>query len=162
MICKHCGAEVDDKGILCIHCGKLLKEKLAATKYDFIVLQDNGNADYSDSKPAMDKLIPMVEKNGAKPVLYKRYSSNDDPAQRPASALRHHKKKGYLPSVISIDNIAASEKTTPMLTTIDIPKREMVHFAVSLLIDRQKNLHKEHVRIELPCHLIERESCSYC
>lgn len=83
--------------------GKLLKEKLAATKYDFIVLQDNGNADYSDSKPAMDKLIPMVEKNGAKPVLYKRYSSNDDPAQRPASALRHHKNYIQLAKDFNID-----------------------------------------------------------
>lgn len=89
------------------------------------------------------------------------FCANDCTALGVLNALRHHKKKGYLPSVISIDNIAASEKTTPMLTTIDIPKREMVHLAVSLLIDRQKNLHKEHVRIELPCHLIERESCSY-
>lgn len=83
--------------------GKLLKEKLAATKYDFIVLQDNGNAEYSDSKPAMDKLIPMVKENGAKPVLYKRYSSNDDPAQRPSSALRHHKNYNKLAKDFNID-----------------------------------------------------------
>lgn len=102
-LCTYGGAYLSQFADSTTTMGKLLKEKLAATKYDFIVLQDNGNADHSDSKPAMDKLIPMVEKNGAKPVLYKRYSSNDDPAQRPASALRHHKNYTQLAEDFNID-----------------------------------------------------------
>lgn len=27
MICKHCGAEIDDKAALCLHCGKMVKRK---------------------------------------------------------------------------------------------------------------------------------------
>ena len=38
MICKHCGAEVDDKATLCIHCGKLLKEKSKAPIWLIILL----------------------------------------------------------------------------------------------------------------------------
>lgn len=48
-----------------------------------------------------------------------------------------------------------------MLTTIDIPKQELAHFALLLLLDQQKKAHKECVRIELPCRLIERDSCTY-
>ena len=75
-------------------------------------------------------------------------------------ALKQHKKRGYLPSVISIYNIAASEKTSPMLTTINIPKKEMAHLALNLLLDRKENGHSEIIRLELPCRLVERESCT--
>lgn len=89
------------------------------------------------------------------------FCANDNTALGVLQALKHNKKKGYLPSVISIDNIDASLKTSPMLTTIDIPKKEMSHFALMLLLDRKERRHEEHIRIELPCRLIERESCSY-
>ncbi len=88
------------------------------------------------------------------------FCANDSTALGVLQALKSNKKRGYSPSVISIDNIAESEKTVPMLTTIDIPKKEMVHLAVTLLIDRKRNLHRENIRIELPCRLIERESCN--
>lgn len=89
------------------------------------------------------------------------FCANDGTALGVIQALKQNKKRGYRPSIISIDNIAASQKTTPMLTTIDIPKKEMSHFALTLLLDRKDKKHEENVRIELPCRLIERESCSY-
>lgn len=89
------------------------------------------------------------------------FCANDSTALGVLKALQEYKKKGYLPSIISIDNIEASQKTTPMLTTIDIPKKEMSHLALSLLLDRKNKHHTEHVRLELPCRLIERESCYY-
>ena len=49
-----------------------------------------------------------------------------------------------------------------MLTTINIPKREMAHHAVLLLLDRIAGGHRENVRIEMQGRLIVRESCSYC
>ena len=88
------------------------------------------------------------------------FCANDTTAIGVLKALKQHKKRGYMPSVISIDNIAASEKTSPMLTTINIPKKEMAHLALNLLLDRKENGHTEIVRLELPCHLIERESCT--
>ena len=89
------------------------------------------------------------------------FCANDCTAIGVLKALRQNKKRGYQPSVISIDNILESQKTTPMLTTIDIPKKEMVHLAVLLLLDRRAGSQTESIRIELPCRLLERESCTY-
>ena len=61
-------------------------------------------------------------------------------------------------SVISIDNIEESENTSPFLTTINIPRKEMAHMAVSLLLDRIAKKHTETVRIEFPCRIINRSS----
>lgn len=69
---------------------------------------------------------------------------------------RHIKRKI---SVISIDDIEESQNTTPFLTTIHIPKGEMAHMAVTLLLDRIAKKHKEAVRIEFPCRIINRSSC---
>lgn len=89
------------------------------------------------------------------------FCANDCTALGVLDALKKHKKRGYFPSIISIDNIKDSQKTEPMLTTIDIPKKEMGHHALNLLLDRKYKGHQENVRIELPCHLIERESCAH-
>jgi hypothetical protein len=72
--------------------GFLLRSTLAQNKYDVIVLQDNSNADYDDSKAAMDKLVPVLKKAqpDAELMLYERYSSNTDPNQRPISGKRLH------------------------------------------------------------------------
>lgn len=95
----------------------------------------------------------------AKPTAV--FCANDSTALGALKALKGKKKRGYSPSIISIDNIEHSQNTVPMLTTIDIPKKEMSHLAVMLLIDRRNGRHAENLRIELPCHLIERESCTY-
>ncbi|MBE6683330.1 MAG: discoidin domain-containing protein [Ruminococcaceae bacterium] len=87
-------------------CGKLLRQKLAERSYDYIVLQDNSNADYNESKPALDIIMPLIKENGAIPLLYKRYSSNDVPANRPASALKHHLNYTALAKDFAIDKVA--------------------------------------------------------
>lgn len=89
------------------------------------------------------------------------FCANDCTAIGVLKALKKSKKRGYKPSVISIDNIEQSQSTSPMLTTINIPKKEMVHFALNLLLDRKNKLHSETVRMELPCNLVIRESCTY-
>lgn len=88
------------------------------------------------------------------------FCANDSTALGVLKALKKY-KMNYMPSIISIDNIEEAQHTTPMLTTIDIPKKEMAHLAIMLLMDQRKNNHTENVRIELPCRLIERESCTY-
>lgn len=62
-------------------------------------------------------------------------------------------------SVISIDNIEESQNTSPFLTTIHIPRAEMAHMAVQLLLDRIQKKHTEIIRIEFPCRIIQRDSC---
>lgn len=89
------------------------------------------------------------------------FCANDETALGALQALKKKKKKGYLPSIISIDNISEAMQTSPLLTTIDIPKHEMVHLAISLLLDRKAGKHHEAVRLELPSRLLIRESCGF-
>jgi hypothetical protein len=70
--------------------GKAFRNHLKNEKFDYVVLQDGGTADYSDSKPTMSVLLPLIEENGAEALLYMRYSSNSDPAQRFGSARKHY------------------------------------------------------------------------
>ena len=69
------------------------------------------------------------------------------------------RQKVYIPSVISSDDIDASQYTKPMLTTISLPKNDMVRFALMLLLDRIRGGHKIVSRLELEGTLIIRESC---
>ena len=62
--------------------GKALRTKLQNNKYDYVVLQDAASADYYMSKAALDVIMPLIEKNGAQPVLYMRYSTGDAGTER--------------------------------------------------------------------------------
>ena len=88
--------------------GKLFRDKLKKFDYDYVVLQDNGNAGYDESKPALDILVPLIRETGAEVVLYKRYSSNSDPAQRINSAYRHEVNYSKLAETFEIEKIAPS------------------------------------------------------
>ncbi len=86
--------------------GKALRQQLAEKDFDYVVLQDNGNADYEDSKPACDILVPMLRETGATVHLYKRYSSNDVPANRLDSAYRHEVNYTKLAEAFDIEKVA--------------------------------------------------------
>lgn len=68
-------------------------------------------------------------------------------------------KKRFKISVISIDNISLSQTSSPLLTTVNIPKEDMGRMAVTVLLDRIKHNHSECLRVEFPCKIIERDSC---
>lgn len=88
------------------------------------------------------------------------FCANDNTAIHVLELIKAKKRNIKQPvSVISIDNIEASQNTQPYLTTIHIPHREMAHMAVSLLLDRIAKEHREVVRIEFPCRIVERDSC---
>ena len=88
------------------------------------------------------------------------FCANDNTAIHVLELLKERKRQIRQPiSVISIDNIEASQNTQPYLTTIHIPRGEMAHMAVSLLLDRIAREHREAVRIEFPCRIVERNSC---
>ena len=120
--------------------------------------------DYSNIYPTSQtreegmKTMELILQRDSLPTAI--FCANDSTALGVFDCLRHRRKKGYVPSIISIDNIRESEQTKPMLTTIDIPKEEMAHHAVKLLLDRIHNGHNRAARIELPCKLLVRESCS--
>ena len=83
-----------------------MRQHLASQKFDHIVLQDNSNADYEDSKPAMDILVPLLRETGATLHLYKRYSSNSDPSKRLDSAYRHEVNYTKLSQTFDIPLVA--------------------------------------------------------
>lgn len=62
-------------------------------------------------------------------------------------------------SIVSIDNIALSQTSSPLLTTVNIPKEDMGRMAVTILLDRIRRGHTEYLRVEFPCKIIERDSC---
>jgi DNA-binding LacI/PurR family transcriptional regulator len=62
-------------------------------------------------------------------------------------------------AVIAIDNIDLAQRTQPLLTTIDIPREDMAHMAVQVLMDRIARGHREILRVEFPCRLVRRKSC---
>ena len=95
------------------------------------------NQTEQEGEGAMEKILS----SRSRPTAI--FCANDSTALGVLKALRRHRKRGYLPSVISIDNIREAQKVSPMLTTIDIPKRDMAHLALTILLDRKKGAHTE-------------------
>lgn len=87
------------------------------------------------------------------------YCANDILAVGMLKALSRRRSKIYSPSIISNDDIDAAQYTKPMLTTISLPKNEMVRFSLMLLLDRIKGGHRIISRLEVEGTLIIRESC---
>lgn len=67
--------------------GKKMRELLQKESYDYVVLQDAGNVTLQDAAESLRVILPLIEKNGAKPLLYMRYASVADPtaSKKPAA-----------------------------------------------------------------------------
>lgn len=87
------------------------------------------------------------------------YCANDITAIGMLKFLGTNKKRYYVPSIISSDDIEEAQYTKPMLTTVSLPKAEMGKFALYLLLDRLRGGHKGVVRTELEGKLMIRNSC---
>jgi DNA-binding LacI/PurR family transcriptional regulator len=87
------------------------------------------------------------------------YCANDITAVGMLKCLSKSKNRYASISIISSDNIEEAQFTTPMLTTISLPKEEMGKFAMYLLLDRIKGGHKGVVKMKLEGTLIKRGSC---
>ena len=89
------------------------------------------------------------------------FCANDVTAVRVLELLSENRRvfKKSPVSVISIDDIEEAQDTKPFLTTVRIPRGEMAHMAVLILLDRIKGGHTEIIRNEFPCRIIERSSC---
>ncbi len=55
-----------------------------------MVLQDAGGASLEASEAALNVLLPLIEENGAEPLLYMRYSDKRDDDARVADTKRHY------------------------------------------------------------------------
>lgn len=88
------------------------------------------------------------------------YCANDITAVGMLKCLNTFKNRYYMPSIISSDDIELAQYTSPMLTTVRLPKEEMGKFALYLLVDRMQGGHKGVVRVELEGKLMIRDSCT--
>lgn len=87
------------------------------------------------------------------------YCANDILAIGMLKCLNKHRSRFYNPSIVSSDDITEAQYTTPMLTTVSLPKNEMVRFALLLLMDRMQGGHKIISKVELEGTLVVRDSC---
>lgn len=62
--------------------GRALRQKLSDKKYDFVVLQDAAAAALENTRAALGVILPLVEANGAEPLLYMRYSNTFEGAKK--------------------------------------------------------------------------------
>ena len=62
--------------------GKALRNALNSRAFDYVVLQEAASDSYSGMKAALDVILPLVEANGAKPLLYMRYSDSTEGCKR--------------------------------------------------------------------------------
>ena len=79
-------------------------------------------------------------------------------------ALRALNQHGYhVPddiSLIGFDNIDTTNYTSPPLTSIFAPTFDMGYMGARMLFDAsRRNENISPIRIQMPCFLIERESC---
>ena len=88
------------------------------------------------------------------------YCANDIIAIGMLKCLEKYKNRYYNPSIISSDDIEEAQYTNPMLSTVSLPKEEMVKFAVYLLLDRINGGHKAVLKVELEGTLMKRGSCT--
>ncbi len=136
------------------YCDTLIRNNIPIN-YE-LILQTTGENDITFLELLEKKLIGDTDFTAI-------FCANDKIAIRVLELLKTNKRQIKQPiSVISIDNIEASQNTQPYLTTIHIPRSEMAHMAVTLLLDRIAREHREIVRIEFPCRIVERNSCYHC
>lgn len=128
----------------------------ALTKYHL-----DSDIDYIyDTAPGEDngyKAMEYFMKQSSPPTGI--YCSNDILAIGMLKCLGKRRNRFYTPSVVSSDDIAEAQFTKPMLTTVSLPKGEMVRFALIILLDRIAGGHKTTSRLEVDSILVIRESC---
>lgn len=70
--------------------GRFFRNKLKNNSYDYVVLQDAAKSSYHNTKPQVEKLLPLIEDNGAEALLYMRYSAASTVDQIRKNAIKHH------------------------------------------------------------------------
>ncbi|MEG0144511.1 MAG: LacI family DNA-binding transcriptional regulator [Clostridia bacterium] len=131
------------------YCDTLIKHELPINYQGIFPTDQSERAGYE----AMEKLLEGGE---ATAVL----CANDLTAVGALAAMaKNRAAKKHPLSVISIDNIDRAQATQPMLTTVNIPREDMAHMALEVLLDRMRGGHRENLRVELPCRIVVRDSC---
>ncbi len=100
----------------------------------------------------MKKLLTMKERPTAV------FCANDILAIGMLGCLESKKNYRYEPSIIGCDDIEEAQYTSPMLSSVHVPKEEMGYLAITLLCDRMKGGHRAASKLELLGKLVQRSS----
>ena len=100
----------------------------------------------------MKKLLTMKERPTAV------FCANDILAIGMLGCLESKKNYRYDPSIIGCDDIEEAQYTSPMLSSVHVPKEEMGYLAITLLCDRMKGGHRAASKLELLGKLVQRSS----
>ena len=58
--------------------GKAFRAALKAKQYDYVIIQEASDAAREDTENALSAMLPLIDENGAEPVLYMRYAPVSD------------------------------------------------------------------------------------
>ncbi|MCD8078678.1 MAG: LacI family transcriptional regulator [Lachnospiraceae bacterium] len=130
------------------YCDTMIRHQLPLNSEDIFETDQTTGAGYE----AMQALLARSEITA---VL----CANDMTAFGALKALAEPRESGRPVAVISIDDVREAQTTTPLLTTIRIPRGDMAHMAVQVLQDRMRHGHTEKLRVEFTGRIVERESC---
>jgi len=130
------------------YCDALIRNSIPI---DYPLIIPTGQTE-SEGHDAMQRIIASDSATAV-------FCANDITAAGALRALSEMGRKRPKIAVVSIDNIDLAQQTKPLLTTINIPREDMAHMAVNVLLDRMSHGHREHVRVEFPCRLVRRMSC---
>ncbi len=114
---------------------------------------------YNGGKKILSAVLGSSESVATRPTAI--FCANDSTAVGVVKAF--HEEGVKIPkeiSIISIDNTDICQFSSPMLTSIHIPKEDLGKVAVKTLIDRIHGGHTLPMKIEIPFTLITRESCT--
>ncbi len=100
----------------------------------------------------------LLKKTSELPTAY--YCATDSLALGMLRCLSQSRNRYYSPSIIGSDDITQAQYSKPMLSTIHLPKEEMVKFTLDLLLDRINGGHQNNVSIIMEGKLLVRESTS--
>ncbi len=137
------------------YCDMLIKNNIPMD-YELIKQTNQTRAE------AEDALTSLLEKKRQSPESFSAIlCANDNTAIRVLELLQKEKQllRQNPISVISIDDIEEAQNTKPYLTTVHIPRQEMAHMAILLLLDRISRGHDQILRTEFPCSIVQRSSC---
>lgn len=119
-----------------------------------------GNYIYESNQTEADGYAVMQKILESEDIPTGIYCANDIMAIGMLKAYAKRKNKYLNISIISSDDIEQAQFSSPMLTTVSLPKNEMGRFSVNILIDRILGRHQTIITMELDTKLVKRDSCS--
>ena len=91
--------------------------KINLKQYDYVVLQDHGSATYQETRDGVEALLPYIEANGAKPLLFMRNAYDQNLETRKENAYKIHSIFMQVAREFDIDIVAYASDAHMLCST---------------------------------------------